>query len=123
MNVKVDHSEIEENEVKKVYEGHEVAVHTTTHPNLTKLGREDIIRQVEDDRIKLERLVGYKIIGMAYPCGGENNNDFVAEIIKNNTPIKYCRTILSTGNFDLQSNLHRFNPTVYHMDIENLYAW
>ena len=51
---------------------------------------------------------------MAYPCGGENYNDHVAELIKNNTGIKYCRTIVSNHNFDLQDNLYTFKPTVYH---------
>ena len=50
---------------------------------------------------------------MAYPCGGVNNDDRVAEIIRNNTEINYSRTITSTGNFDLQTNLSRFNPSVH----------
>ena len=69
---------------------------------------------MEDDRKNLESLVGYDVVGMAYPCGGVNNNDYVGEIIRNNTLIKYSRTITSTHNFDLQENLLRFNPTVYH---------
>ena len=53
---------------------------------------------------------------MAYPCGGVNNDDRVAEIIKNNTGVRFSRTITSTYNFDLQDNLYRFNPTVYHRE-------
>jgi len=41
-------------DVKYVYEGHEVAVHTLTHPNLTELEKDEIIRQVEKDRENLE---------------------------------------------------------------------
>ena len=100
-------------QVAKLYQGHEVAVHTLTHPNLTGLEEETIIRQVELDRKMLEELCGYEIVGMAYPCGGVNNDDRVAEIIRKNTPIRYSRTITSTHNFDLQENLLRFNPTVY----------
>ena len=37
------------------------------------------------------------------------------EIIKNNTGVKYSRTITNTDSFDLQSNLYRFNPNVYHV--------
>ena len=50
---------------------------------------------------------------MAYPCGGVNNDDRVAEIIKNNTGVKYSRTITCNDSFDLQDNLYRFNPTAY----------
>jgi peptidoglycan/xylan/chitin deacetylase (PgdA/CDA1 family) len=112
--VEVDHNKIEPSEIKKVYEGHEVAVHTLTHPNLTQLDENEIIRQVEDDRKNLESLVGYDIVGMAYPCGGTNNNDYVEKILRSKTKIKYARTITSTHSFDLQDNLLRFNPTVYH---------
>ena len=103
-------------DVKYVYDGHEVAVHTLTHPNLTTLDEAEVIRQVEQDRVQLSELVGYEVRGMAYPCGGVNNNDEVAKIIKNNTGVRYCRTITSSGNFDIQDNLYRFNPTVYHME-------
>lgn len=52
-----------------------------------------MLRQVEQDRINLSELVGYEVEGMAYPCGGANCNERIAEIIKNNTCIKYALTI------------------------------
>lgn len=116
----VAHYKIVPEDIKAVYEGHEVAVHTLTHPNLTKLDEAEIIRQVEQDRINLEGLVGYEIVGMAYPCGGVNNDDRVAKIIKENTKIKYCRTITETDSLLPQENLYRFNPTVYHLHWERL---
>lgn len=120
---KVSHVKVKPEEVRGLYQGHEVAVHTLTHPNLTECSQEEIIRQVEEDRKNLEKLVGYEVVGMAYPCGGVNNNDRVAEILKEHTKIRYSRTITSTGNFDLQENLYRFNPTVYHVeDLEKLFA-
>lgn len=112
---KVSHYKIHPDDVKDIYAGHEVAVHTLTHPNLTTLDEDEIIRQVEEDRKNLEVLAGYPIVGMAYPCGGVNNDDRVAQIIKDNTKIKYCRTITNTDSFDVQENLYRFNPNVYHV--------
>ena len=76
-------------EVKEIYKNHEVAVHTLTHPNLTTIADNEIIRQVEEDRQNLTRIVDYNVVGMAYPCGGVNNDDHVAEIIKKNTGVKY----------------------------------
>lgn len=111
----IAHNKIAPNDVKHVYDGHEVAVHTLTHPNLTALDEPEIIRQVEQDRLNLSELVGYEVVGMAYPCGGVNNDDRVAEIIKNNTGVKYSRTITNTDSFDPQKNLYRFNPNVYHI--------
>ncbi len=109
-------SQVLASEVSKIYAGHEIAVHTLTHPNLTTLDEQTIIRQVEIDRKLLEELCGYSIVGMAYPCGGVNNDDRVAEIIERNTPIRYSRTITSTYNFDLQKNLLRFNPTIHCLE-------
>ena len=112
---KVAHYKLPPSDVRAVYEGHEVAAHTLTHPLLTKLDEAEIIRQVEQDRLNLSDLMGYEVIGMAYPCGGENNDDRVAEIIQNHTGIRYARTIQNTDSFDPQDNLYRFNPNVYHV--------
>ena len=116
--VTIRHDKIDPTELKEIYQGHEIAAHTLTHPNLTTLDREEIIRQVERDRVALSELCGYEVVGMAYPCGGVNNDDRVAEIIKNNTGIKYARTITSTHSFDRQENLFRFDPTVYYIENE-----
>lgn len=109
----VNHTKIYPDEMKDLYEGHEVAVHTLTHPNLTGEEEKTIVYQVEEDRKRLSDMMGYKVQGMAYPCGGINNDDRVASIIKNQTGVKYARTITSTHSFDLPENLYRLNPSVY----------
>ena len=111
-----DHNKVDPAIVASLYKNHEVAVHTLTHPNLTTLPDEEIIRQVEEDRKNLTAICGYEVIGMAYPCGGVNNNDHVAKVIKENTGVKYSRTITSTYSWEQQENLYRFNPTVYHIE-------
>ena len=117
---RIAHYKIHAEDVKHIYEGHEVAVHTLRHPNLTQCEDQEIIRQVETDRLNLSKLVEYEVVGMAYPCGGVNNNDRVADIIKKNTGVRYSRTITATDSFDLQENLYRFNPTAYHLDFEKM---
>ena len=117
---RIAHYKIHTEDVKHIYEGHEVAVHTLTHPNLTQCDDKEIIRQVEADRLNLSELVEYEVVGMAYPCGGVNNDDRVAGIIKKNTGVKYSRTITTNNCFDLQENLYRFNPTAYHLAFEKM---
>ena len=117
---RIAHYKIHTEDVKHIYEGHEFAVHTLTHPNLTQCDDKEIIRQVEADRLNLSELVEYEVVGMAYPCGGVNNDDRVAGIIKKNTGVKYSRTITTNNCFDLQENLYRFNPTAYHLDFEKM---
>jgi peptidoglycan/xylan/chitin deacetylase (PgdA/CDA1 family) len=108
-------------EIKQAYNNHEVAVHTVTHPNLTQLSTEEIVKEVEEDRKYLSELCGYEVVGMAYPCGGVNNDRRVAEILKNYTGVKYSRTITSTGDFKIQDNLYRFNPTAHFINYDEIF--
>ena len=112
---KISHNKVKACEVAKIYSGHEIAVHTLTHPNLTTLDEETIVHQVETDRRILSELAGYEVVGMAYPCGGVNNDDRVAAVIKAHTGVRYARTITSSYSFDRQDNLFRFNPSVYYI--------
>ena len=111
----VNHHKVLPSDVRSIYAGHEVAVHTLTHPLLPKIENDaEIIRQVEEDRLNLSELCGYEVIGMAYPCGGQNHDDRVADLIRNNTGVKYSRTIISNHSFALQEDLYKFKPSVYH---------
>ncbi len=110
----VEHNKISPDEVRNVYKNHEVAVHTLTHPNLTKLSDDEVIRQVEQDRLNLSELVGYDVVGMAYPCGGINNDERTSLLVKNNTGVRYARTISDTFSLDVPQNLYRFDPTLRH---------
>lgn len=101
-------------EVRAIYEGHEIAAHTLTHPALSSLSDEDVVREVEEDRLALSELAGYEVVGMAYPGGTHVMNAHVADLIRTRTGIRYARTTTSTHSFELQSDLIIFNPTVYH---------
>ena len=121
--VEVSHNKVMPEQVRDIYKGHEVAVHTLTHPMLPTLPDEEVIRQVKEDRERLSELVGYEVVGMAYPGGGVNHDDRVVELIKKHTGIKYCRTVLSEDSFDIQTDLYRFKPQAYHtMQPERLFA-
>lgn len=121
-NVTVAHVKPRREEISHIYEGHEVAVHTLTHPNLTRVTDDaEVIRQVEEDRKALSDLVGYEVVGMAYPCGGGNHDERVANLIREHTGICYARTITSTHSFDPQVDLLQFNPTVHHTEFEQMF--
>ncbi len=113
--VEVDHIKIAREDVRHVYAGHEVAAHTLTHPTLTTLDDDrEIIRQVEEDRLNLSELVGYEVVGFAYPGGGINHSPRIAELIRRHTGVKYARTTDSNHSFELRNHLYQFSPTVYH---------
>ena len=66
-DINVDHSHIEPDEVEPLFRNHEVAVHTVTHPDLTKVSDESILYEVLEDKKALEELVGYPVqIGRAH---------------------------------------------------------
>ena len=77
-------------------------------------GHAELVRQVEQDRLNLSELVGYEVVGMAYPGGGVNFNQHVADVIRERTGVKYARTTVSSYNFEPQTDLYCFKPTVYH---------
>ena len=117
---RIAHYKLYPEDVRTLYDGHEIAVHTLTHPKLTECDEQEIIRQVEADRNNLSEIAGYEVVGMAYPCGGVNNDDRVAAVIKESTGVKYSRTITSVYSFDLQENLYRFNPTIHHLEFDEM---
>ncbi len=113
----IDHIKVNPADVRAIYQGHEVAAHTKTHPFLPAMNDDAaIIREVEDDRLKLSELCGYEVVGFAYPGGGKNYDSRVAELIRNHTGIRYARTIESCGSFKPQKKLYEFKPTAFHLD-------
>lgn len=50
-----------------LYDGHEVASHTLTHPYLDHADRSTILREMGEDRDELEQLFGREIRGFAAP--------------------------------------------------------
>ena len=75
----------------------------------------EVIRQVEQDRLQLSELVGYEVVGMAYPCSEPNHDDRVIELIRANCGVKYARTGTMADSFDLQPDLLHFNPNLHHI--------
>jgi len=104
-------------EMLPVYEGHEVAVHTLTHPFLEKLPPALVTREVLDDRCNIEKTFGHIARGMAYPFGTYND-----EVVKCLAAcgIAYSRTIHATHKFGIPTDWLRLHPTCHHADPEAL---
>ena len=114
--VTVAHVKPRPQEIRAIYEGHEVAAHTLTHPQLVDLSDEEIIHQVEKDRLALSELIGYEVVGFAYPGSQPNYNEHIVQLIRENTGIRYARTTISSLDFlpPKKEELLQYHPTVYH---------
>jgi peptidoglycan-N-acetylglucosamine deacetylase len=97
-------------EIKELFAGHEVSVHTANHPALTTLSKIDVVYEVVEDRKALERLMGYPVRGMAYPFG--NTNESVIDATKG-LGIEYARTVGDSYNFEIPKDFLRWQPTIH----------
>lgn len=114
-NHKIVHFDLRE--MSDIYKGHEIAIHSLTHPFLTKLTEKEIDFQLKEDILNIQKQFNIRPIGMAYPYG--DYNDLVVEIVKNKG-IKYARTVENNFDFKAQDDLLRFKPTCHHND-ENIF--
>ncbi len=98
-----------------LYQGHEIASHSYTHPYLEQLDRNTLDNQVRLDKKILECLYGCKIRGIAYPFGTYNQD--VINVLKENG-LEYGRTIKSTYRFDFPEEPLTWHPTCRFRDKE-----
>ncbi len=99
------------NKIIEIYKGHEIAVHSLTHPHLEELDEESIYNEIMQDKLNLERIFETNIRGMAYPFG--TYNDTVLDILKK-CGIEYARTVMDAEDFNLQDNLLELKGTCHH---------
>lgn len=100
MSEKIDEksSKVALEQIPEVYAGHEVAVHSFTHPFLEKLSETLIVKEIIDDKERLEKYTGYVVRGMAYPFGTYGPS--VLRIIKD-CGIKYSRGVGAHRKFKI----------------------
>ncbi len=91
----------------------EVASHTLTHPDLTALGAEKKFDEIAKDIENIEKMIGKRPKGFAYPFG--TYDDECCKILADQG-IVYARTIKSTHSFDVPQNWLLLNPTCHHDD-------
>jgi hypothetical protein len=98
-------------EIRGLYAGHEVACHTFTHPTIERCPREQIARQILDDRKALEDLVGYPVRGLSYP-NGSYNREIIGLLPL--LGIEYARTVPTTGGFGMPADFLEWRGTCHH---------
>ena len=98
------HGETEEEALlyfRNAYKGHEISCHTSSHGWPSRMPYTSVIEETRTNRLTLEHLAGYPVVGMSYPSG--SFNDRVISALEA-CGIVYSRTTLSTHNFFLPEN-------------------
>jgi len=103
------------NEAEELFNnsGHEVAVHTLTHPWIASLKSHEAIKEITEDRKNIEKHFCSLGKGMAYPYGCYS--DETLEVLKL-CGIVYSRTTKSTHSFIFPENWLELHPTCHHND-------
>ncbi len=106
-----DPQRIPAKEFASLYAGHEIACHTYTHPTIERCPMEQVARQILQDRIELENIVGAPVRGLAYPNGSYSQEimDLLPAL-----GIKYARVVPTTGGFGMPENFLAWKGTCHH---------
>ena len=100
-----------QNGAEKLYRGHEISVHTKSHPHLLNLNDSELMYEVLENKKELEDICGYTVRGMSYPYG-----DFDKRIttVAGSCGMKYARTVCSTNSTVLPQNFLEWHPSCHH---------
>ena len=98
---------------KHLYDGHEVASHTLTHPYMHELSDEELYRQLKSDKDNLEKLFDREVKGFAVPF--EYYDDRIADCAKA-CGFTYARGSECTGNFIPCTDAYYWKTSIYHID-------
>lgn len=104
-----------ENDAKELYKGHEVAVHTETHPWLEKCAPTTIVSEILENRKRIEKIVGYPVRGMAYPYGTYDDNVITTA---KSLGIVYSRTAGESKSFTLPCDWMKWVGTCHHKNAQ-----
>ena len=100
-------------EIKELYEGHEVSCHTLMHGWPDRMPTQSLVGEIMEDRKILEKLFGYPIVGMSYPFGSYDES--IIAVLRA-CGIVYSRTTRSTRGFGTPSDFLMWHPTCHHID-------
>ena len=98
---------------KHLYDGHEVASHTLTHPYMQELSDGELYRQLKSDKDNLEKLFGREVKGFAVPF--DYYDDRIAGCARA-CGFTYARTSEFTGYFSPCADAYHWKTGIYHID-------
>lgn len=98
-----------------LYNGHEIASHTLTHPYMQDKTENEILYEMKEDKKKLETLFGSETKGFALPF------DYYSDLIEacaKKSGFAYARISEESMSFKPKVDYHRWKATVFHLNPE-----
>ena len=102
---------ISSGELRSLYDGHEIACHSYSHPHLARLPLTGQSREIALGRLSLERLSGRLVRGMATPYGEKNDDTLVA---MKAAGMAYCRNAGASGGLSVPADFLDWTPSCHH---------
>lgn len=96
-----------------LYDGHEIASHTLTHPYIDNLSESEILFELQSDKANLEKLFGREIKGFAVPF--DYYSDLIEKCVKQ-AGFSYARISKESRSFTPQTDYFKWKATVFHTD-------
>ena len=104
-------------ENRHIYDNHEVASHSLTHPYFSGLNEEQCIREVQEDIDNLSSIFGYKVVGFAFPFHDQTEDNI--RTVRDNVDLEYIRYSYLTDENTPKDRYHIPINALY--DDENIY--
>ena len=111
--IDVSHYKFSKEEAAIIYKNHEIAVHSMTHPALSKVPRAMVAYETAECKKELEEITRKPVRGMAYPFGTYNP---AAQDVLKSCGIAYARTVKSTYEFQIPKDFLAWDPTCHHTE-------
>lgn len=106
-------SRLPQEEIVSLYEGHEIASHTATHPMMENIFEEEIMEEMVSDKRKLEEIFGREVHGFALPFSYHDERVYRCS---QSAGFAYARISEVNPDFSIPEDLHRWKSTLFHLD-------
>lgn len=106
---------LREEEVCAIYQGHEIASHSYSHPYFDEMAETDILKELGADKFFLEMLTGREVAGYATPF--YYYSDRMADYVRH-CGFEYARISEESNDYSIPSDFYRWCGSKFHWDAD-----
>ena len=104
---------IPEEQVVSVYEGHEIASHSYSHPYFDNAAETEILKELGSDKFFLEKLFDREVAGYATPF--YYYSDLMADCVRQ-CGFSYARISEESNDYFIPADFYRWRGSKFHWD-------